>query len=122
MMGGSFGHRLEDCVVQEATEIAMQMPGVPVKLTYSREEDITHNDTRQIAMARGRGTVKVGKVEAYDLGIAMPSVVASQMGRQGLSLLGRDTQIVAGAWEQPLSIPNYRITGYRAPELAPISS
>jgi isoquinoline 1-oxidoreductase beta subunit len=44
------------------------------------------------------------------------------MGRQGLSLPGPDTQIVAGAWEQPLSIPNYRITGYRAPELAPISS
>jgi isoquinoline 1-oxidoreductase beta subunit len=122
MMGGSFGHRLEDRVVKEATEIAMQMPGVPVKLTYSREEDMAHNDTRQIAMARGRGTVKNGQVETMDLGIAMPSVVASQMGRQGLSLPGPDTQIVAGAWEQPLSIPNYRITGYRAPELAPISS
>ena len=122
MMGGSFGHRLEDRVVKEAAEIAMQMPGVPVKLTYSREEDMAHNDTRQIAMARGRGTVKNGQVETMDLGIAMPSVVASQMGRQGLSLPGPDTQIVAGAWEQPLSIPNYRITGYRAPELAPISS
>ena len=33
MMGGSFGHRLEDRVVKEATEIAMQIPGVPVKLT-----------------------------------------------------------------------------------------
>ncbi len=122
MMGGSFGHRLEDRVVKEAAEIAMQMPGVPVKLTYSREEDLSHNDTRQIAMARGRGTVKNGQVEAYDMGIAMPSVVASQMGRQGLSLPGPDTQIVAGAWEQPLSIPNYRIIGYRAPELAPITS
>jgi isoquinoline 1-oxidoreductase beta subunit len=122
MMGGSFGHRLEDRIVQEAAEIAMQIPGTPVKLTYSREEDMTHDDSRQIAMARGRGTVKDGKVEAYDMGIAMPSVVASQMGRQGLSLPGPDMQIVAGAWEQPLSIPNYRITGYRAPELAPISS
>jgi isoquinoline 1-oxidoreductase beta subunit len=37
MMGGSFGHRLEARVVKEATEIAVQMPGVPVKLTYSRE-------------------------------------------------------------------------------------
>jgi isoquinoline 1-oxidoreductase beta subunit len=52
----------------------------------------------------------------------MPSVIASQMGRQGLSVPGPDTQIVAGAWEQPLSIPNYRVSGYRAPELAPISS
>ncbi|WP_299772975.1 molybdopterin cofactor-binding domain-containing protein [uncultured Tateyamaria sp.] len=122
MMGGSFGHRLEDRVVREATEIAMQMKGTPVKLTYSREEDTVQNDTRQIAMARGRGVVKDGKVEAYDLGIAMPSVVASQMGRQGLSVPGPDLQIVAGAWEQPMQIPNYRVTGYRAPELAPVSS
>ena len=122
MMGGSFGHRLEARVVKEAAEIAMAVKGTPVKLTYSREEDMTHNDTRQIAMARGRGTVKNGQVEAYDLGIAMPSVIASQMGRQGLSVPGPDTQIVAGAWEQPLSIPNYRVTGYRAPELGPISS
>lgn len=122
MMGGSFGHRLEDRVVREATEIAVQMKGTPVKLTYSREEDTVQNDTRQIAMARGRGTVKDGKVEAYDLGIAMPSVIASQMGRQGLPTPGPDLQIVAGAWEQPMQIPNYRVTGYRAPELAPISS
>jgi len=122
MMGGSFGHRLEDRVVREATEIAVQMKGTPVKLTYSREEDTVQNDTRQIAMARGRGTVKDGKVEAYDLGIAMPSVIASQMGRQGLPTPGPDLQIVAGAWEQPMQIPNYRVTGYRASELAPISS
>lgn len=122
MMGGSFGHRLEDRVVREATEIAVQMKGTPVKLTYSREEDTIQNDTRQIAMARGRGTVKDGKVEAYDLGIAMPSVIASQMGRQGLPVPGPDLQIVAGAWEQPMQIPNYRVTGYRAPELAPVSS
>ena len=122
MMGGSFGHRLEDRVVREATEIAMTRPGTPVKLTYSREEDFTHDDTRQIAMARGRGVVRDGRVEAYDLGIAMPSVIASQMGRQGRPVPGPDLQIVAGAWEQPFAIPNYRVSGYRAPELAPISS
>ena len=122
MMGGSFGHRLEDRVVREAAEIAMTRPGTPVKLTYSREEDFTHNETRQIAMARGRGTVRDGKVEAYDLGIAMPSVVASQMGRQGLPVPGPDLQIVAGAWEQPFDIPHYRVSGYRAPELGPVSS
>lgn len=122
VMGGSFGHRLEDRVVREAVEIAKQIKGTPVKLTYSREEDMTHDDTRQIAMARGKGTVKDGQVHAYDLGIAMPSITASQMGRQGLPVPGPDMQIVAGAWEQPMAIPNYRVTGYRAPELAPVSS
>ncbi|MEM8690729.1 MAG: molybdopterin cofactor-binding domain-containing protein [Pseudomonadota bacterium] len=122
MMGGSFGHRLEDDVVRQATEIAMQMPGTPVKLTLSREEDMLHDYPRQIAMARGRGSVRNGHVEALDLGIAMPSVIRSQMGRQGLPAPGPDLQIVAGAWDQPMQIPNYRVTGYAAPELAPISS
>ncbi|WP_299624486.1 molybdopterin cofactor-binding domain-containing protein [uncultured Tateyamaria sp.] len=122
VMGGSFGLRLEDRAIREATEIALQRPGVPIKLTYSREEDTTHDDTRQIAMARGRGTVRDGRVEAFDLGIAMPSIIASQMGRQGLTMPGPDMQIVAGAWDQPFAIPNYRVSGYRAPELAPISS
>tara|TARA_R110002020_G_scaffold48286_10_gene137709 strand:+ start:3469 stop:5712 length:2244 start_codon:yes stop_codon:yes gene_type:complete len=121
-MGGSFGHRLEDEVVKQAAEIAVQMKGTPVKLTYSREQDMTHDFPRQIAMARMRGTVRDGHVETYDLGIAMPSVVVSQMGRQGLSVPGPDSQIVAGAWDQPFAIPNQRVTGYRAPELAPISS
>ena len=122
MIGGSFGHRLEDDVVRHATTLAMAMPGTPIKLTYSREEDMTHDYPRQIAMARGRGRVIGGQVETFDLGIAMPSVMASQMSRQGLPTPGPDLQIVAGAWDQPFDIPNYRVTGYRAPELAPISS
>lgn len=122
MMGGSFGHRLEDEVVKQATELAVAMQGTPVKLTYSREEDMLHDFSRQISMGRMKGTVKDGKVDAYDLSIAMPSVIASQMARQGLSIPGPDSQIVAGAWEQPFAIPNYRVTGYRTPPLAPVSS
>ena len=121
-VGGSFGHRLEDEVVKRATEIAVAVKGTPVKLTYSREEDMIHDFPRQIAMARGRGKVSGGQVETYDLGIAMPSIIASQMGRQGFNPPGPDSQIVAGAWDQPFAIPNYRVSGYRAPELAPISS
>jgi isoquinoline 1-oxidoreductase beta subunit len=122
MMGGSFGHRLEDEVVKQATEIAMQMKGTPVKLTLSREEDMLHDSPRQIAMARMQGKVANGQVKALDLGIAMPSVMASQLSRQNQPAPGPDSQIVAGAWEQPFAIPHQRVTGYRAAELAPISS
>ncbi|MDP3524540.1 MAG: molybdopterin-dependent oxidoreductase [Hoeflea sp.] len=121
-MGGSFGHRLEDEVVKQAAEIAVKLKGTPVKLTYSREQDMTHDFPRQIAMARMRGVVRNGQVESYELGIAMPSVVMSQMGRQGMSVPGADSQIVAGAWDQPFAIPHHRVTGYRALQLAPISS
>ena len=121
-MGGSFGHRLEDEVVKQATEIAVRMKGTPVKLTYSREQDMTHDFPRQIAMARMRGAVRNGQVETYELDVAMPSVVLSQMSRQGMSVPGPDSQIVAGAWDQPFAIPNHRVTGYRASGLAPVSS
>lgn len=122
MIGGSFGHRLEDEVVRRAAEIAVQMKGTPVKLTFSREEDMMHDFPRQIAKARLRGKVAGGKIDTLDLDIAMPSVMASQMGRQNQPVPGPDSQIVAGAWNAPLDIPNHRVTGWRARELAPVSS
>ena len=123
MMGGSFGHRLEDQYIHHAARIAMEMKGVPVKLTYTREEDFAHDFLRQISMGRMNGAVKDGRVEAYDLSVCMPSVTESQMGdRQGLSLGGTDPIIPTGAWDQPYSIPNYRVSAYKAPKLAPLSS
>lgn len=121
-MGGSFGHRLEMEHLKLAAEIANQMQGVPIKLTYSREEDFAHDFPRHIAMGRGKGTVKDGKVEAIDLEIAAPSVINSQMGRAGLSIPGPDAQIAAGAWNNPYQFPNYRMRAYRVDELAPVSS
>lgn len=122
VIGGSFGHRLEDEVIKQTAQVAMEMKGTPIKLTYSREEDMLHDFPRQIAMGRMQGTVKDGKVLGMRLAVSMPSVIESQMGRQGYSLPGPDPQIAAGAWDQPYAIPNYQITGYRARQLAPISS
>ncbi|MEL6573202.1 MAG: molybdopterin cofactor-binding domain-containing protein [Pseudomonadota bacterium] len=120
--GGSFGHRLEFEPVRQATEVAMTMPGTPVKLTYSREEDFLQDFTRQIAMSKAEGVIEDGQVTALSLDIACPSVIASQMGRTGQNVPGPDSQIVAGAWNMPYDIPNLRVRGYRVPELAPISS
>ncbi|MGC9420836.1 MAG: molybdopterin cofactor-binding domain-containing protein, partial [Rhodovulum sp.] len=121
-MGGSFGRRLEDDYIAQAVRLAWAAEGRPVKLTWSREEDMTHDFPRPAAIARGRGRVSQGRVAALDLSIAAPSVSDSQMGRLGFNALGADTAIVAGAWDQPFAIPAYRVTGYRAPETVPISS
>lgn len=120
--GGSFGHRLEFEHLKQATEVAMTMPGTPVKMTYSREEDFLQDFTRQIAMSRAQGVVANGQVVALSLDIASPSVLGSQGARMGQVLPGADMQIVAGAWNMPYDIPNLRVRGYRVPELAPISS
>jgi len=121
-IGGSFGHRLEFEHVKQATEIANQMRGTPVKLVYSREEDFAHDFPRHISMARGKGTVADGKVVSIDLQGAAPSVIASQMGRANIPVPGPDSQIAAGAWNNPYDIPSFRMRAYRVPELAPVSS
>jgi len=121
-IGGSFGHRLEMEHVKQAAEIANLVRGTPIKLTYSREEDFAHDFPRHIAAARAQGAVKDGKVDSIDLSIASVSPVTSQMGRIGIPAPGPDAQIAAGAWNNPYSIPNYRMRAYRTAELAPVSS
>lgn len=122
MMGGSFGRRLDDDYVRQAIELAMAMEGTPVKMTWSREEDMTHDFPRTMQISRASGTVKDGKVHAYKLDIAALSTSESQLGRYGFPAVGPDVAIVAGAWDQPFSIPHYQVTGYRVPALVPVSS
>jgi isoquinoline 1-oxidoreductase beta subunit len=121
-IGGSFGHRLEFEHIKQAVEIANQMRGTPVKLTYSREEDFLQDFPRHISMGRAKGVVRDGKVETIDLSIAAPSVISSQMARANIPVPGPDAQIAAGAWNNPYAIPHYRMQAFRAPELAPTSS
>jgi isoquinoline 1-oxidoreductase beta subunit len=122
-IGGSFGARLDDTYVLQAIELAIAMEAVPVKMTWSREENMTHDYPRPMQLSRARGTVRDGKVESMSIDIAGQSVSASWFNRlQALPPPGADTSIVAGAWDQPFAVPNYRVTGYRAKEMVPVSS
>ncbi|MFK7939547.1 MAG: molybdopterin cofactor-binding domain-containing protein [Roseovarius sp.] len=121
-IGGSFGHRLELEYLTLCADIARQMPGVPIKLTYKREEDFAQDFPRQIGMARMTGTVTDKGIESYDAQVANVSTSASQTARLGQPFFGPDGQIVAGLWNMPFDIPNMRVRAYRVPELAPTSS
>ena len=120
--GGSFGHRLEFEHIKQCAEIAVKMPGVPVKLTYSREEDFAQDFPRQISMSRSRGQVKDGKVVSLDAQIIATSAIRSQMGRIGQPVPGPDPQLAAGIWQQPYGFDNVRIRTYDAKGLSPVSS
>lgn len=120
--GGSFGHRLEFENVRYATEVAVQMKGTPVKLTFSREEDFAHDFVRQNGISRVAGRVANGQVQTLDIAISAPAVLSSQFKRIGLPSLGPDTQLPAGVWDAPYRIPNLRVRAYRSPELVPTSS
>ncbi len=120
--GGSFGRRLEDDFIAEAIEVAMAAEGRPIKMTWTREEDMSHDFPRPMAVSRARGAVADGKVAAFDLSLATASVAQSQGGRLNQPMPGPDVAIVAGAWDQPFAIPDYRVTGYRAQPMVPVSS
>jgi len=122
LMGGGFGRRAEMDFITQAITVAMALPGTPILLTWSREEDMSHDAYRPMAMARVRGALKDRTIAALDVSLAAPSVIASQIGRLGYSVPGPDATILQGAWEQPYAFPNYRVTGYRVPAGVPVGS
>jgi isoquinoline 1-oxidoreductase beta subunit len=122
LMGGGFGRRAEADYVLQAVRLAMAMKGKPVKLTWSREEDMTHDPYRPAAVARLRGSTGAGTVQALDVRVASPSVLQSQGGRLGIAIPGPDKLIAEGTYDQPYGISHYRATGYRTPALVPIGS
>ena len=121
-MGGGFGRRAESDYVLQAVHLALAAKGKPVKLTWSREEDMTQDQYRPAAVARLRGSTGAGTVQALEVRVASPSVLESQGGRIGIAMPGPDKLIAEGTYDQPYDIAHYRATGYRTPALLPISS
>jgi len=52
MLGGGFGRRGQTDYVRQAVLIAKQMPGTPIKLLWSREEDMTHGRYHPITQCK----------------------------------------------------------------------
>lgn len=112
-LGGGFGRRGETDFAVQAARVAAALPGVPVNLTWSREEDMRHDFYRPAAMARMRGRVSGGRAVALDAAIAAPSVTRAAGARiTGLAAPGPDRGAVEGAFDQPYAIPDYRVAGH----------
>ena len=57
-LGGGFGRRAELDFVKIAVQVAAKLEGRPVQVTWSREEDMTHDQYRPAAVARFKGAVE----------------------------------------------------------------
>jgi isoquinoline 1-oxidoreductase beta subunit len=120
LLGGGYGRRGEVDFARYATRVAKEMPGTPVLLTYSREEDMTHDFYRPAAIGRFSGAVKDGKAVSFDAAVSSAPLTAQALKRAaGFAPSGPDTAIVEGTFNQPYGIPNYRTRGYAVEGLPP---
>jgi isoquinoline 1-oxidoreductase subunit beta len=88
-LGGGFGRRASSHdYVQQSVLIAKQMPGTPVKLIWSREEDMTHGRYHPITHCKLTGGLdKDGNLVALHMRISGQSIVANllpQLLRDGM--------------------------------------
>ncbi len=116
-LGGGFGRRGEVDFPIYAVELAKHTDGRPVKVTWSREEDQRHDTYRPAAMGRMKARVKPGELPtAFDMHISCPSIMKSLLARTfpGQAAAGPDNTISHGAFDQPYTIPNYRVQSSKA--------
>jgi isoquinoline 1-oxidoreductase beta subunit len=106
-VGGGFGRKFErDCIAQ-AVRVSKSL-GKPVKLIWSREQDMQHDFYRPASTARLRaGLDNEGRVTAWEFKIVSPSILARlfpQAVRNGV-----DSTSVEGAINSPYAPANCRI-------------
>ncbi|MDQ6881694.1 MAG: molybdopterin-dependent oxidoreductase [Pseudomonadota bacterium] len=76
-LGGGFGRRGQADWVRQSVEIAKQMPGVPVKLLWTREEDMTHGKYHPITQCKLQaGLDAQGNVTTLHMRISGQSILA----------------------------------------------
>jgi len=78
LLGGGFGRRGATDYVRQAVLIAKQMPGTPIKLLWSREEDMQHGAYHPVTQCRlTAGFDKDNNLTALRMRISGQSIAAS---------------------------------------------
>ena len=107
-LGGGFGRRAEQDFVAEAVQLAMAM-GAPVKLIWTREDDMRHDYYRPATLNRLSAALdKDGLPLAWRHEIAGPSIMARVF--PGAIKNGIDNTSVEGAANLPYAIPNLHVS------------
>ena len=111
LLGGGFGRRLEADMVAAAVRIAKNVEG-PVKVVWTREEDIQHDIYRPVYRDVISATLSGGKIAAWKYRVTGSSILARWLppAFQG----GIDIDAVDGAVDNPYDIPNFQVEYVRA--------
>jgi isoquinoline 1-oxidoreductase beta subunit len=111
MLGGGFGRRGRSDYVTQAVQIAKQMPGTPVKLLWSREEDMQHGTYHPITQCRmTAGLDDKGNLDTLHVRLSGQSILAAL--RPEALVNGMDPATFAG-----LAPTGEAAIGYAVPNL-----
>jgi isoquinoline 1-oxidoreductase beta subunit len=106
LLGGGFGRRLDVDFIPAAV-IASKAVGAPVKLIWTREDDMTHCTYRPPAREEVRGGLDAeGRLIAWSLHITSPSITA----RASPSTTDPFDSVVEAALNCPYAVPNFALT------------
>lgn len=107
LLGGGFGRRLEVDGVTRAVQIAMHVDG-PVKVVWTREEDIQHDMYRPYWVDRiSAGLDEIGKPVAWNNRFAGSSIIARYLPPAFNNGLDPDT--TEGAIDLAYDLPNMHV-------------
>jgi len=110
MLGGGFGRRggPQD-FVRQGVAIAKAMPGVPVKMMWSREEDMRHDYYRPASIVRMKAGLDArGRLIAMHTTIACPSIIKVLMPDAPIKD-GIDFSAVRTFSDMPYDVANQRV-------------
>jgi isoquinoline 1-oxidoreductase beta subunit len=111
LIGGGFGRRLEPDMVVAAVRIAKQVDG-PVKVVWTREQDIQHDIYRPVYRDTIAATVSDGKIVGWKYKVTGASIIARWL--PPAFEKGIDIDAVDSAVDQPYDIPNFHVEYVRA--------
>jgi isoquinoline 1-oxidoreductase beta subunit len=111
MLGGGFGRRGQTDYVRQAVAIAKQMPGTPIKLLWSREEDMQHGAYHPITQCKMTGAFDAdNNLTALHMRISGQSILFAL--RPEALVNGKDPATFAG-----LNATGEAAIGYSIPNL-----
>ena len=111
LLGGGFGRRLEVDFVAQAVRVAMECEGTPVQLSWSREEDTTHDFYRPMHVAQLRAAFDAqGQVSSLRIKSAGDAITPRWMERGLPALAGPfdmpDKTTAEGLFDLPYGFAN----------------
>jgi isoquinoline 1-oxidoreductase beta subunit len=109
-LGGGFGRRAENDYAVDAALVAKAVPGYPVKVLWSREDDIQFTKPRPLTVQRlEAGLDAQGNLTGLQFRIVGESIYRRFAPPAFQASGGKDLPLCEGAYEPTYSYPNYSL-------------